>query len=116
MVSAKCSFNESYLSFFILIDTSRVEVEFKSDVNSEVLKIIPYADMIDKYGNDLLDMPVGETDMKVRHILQKFVEVHTLTINLWNRFDVIFVQRRSGPKRRYIFSLGYKQLHGKVWS
>ncbi|XP_071776893.1 apolipoprotein B-100-like [Centroberyx gerrardi] len=53
-------------------DDSKIEVEVKSDMNSEIL--LPYSDLVDKYGNDLLGMRVGETDMKVRHILIKSVE------------------------------------------
>ncbi|XP_071396803.1 apolipoprotein B-100-like [Centroberyx affinis] len=53
-------------------DDSKIEVEVKSDMDSEIL--LPYSDLVDKYGNDLLDMRVGETDMKVRHILVKSVE------------------------------------------
>uniref|UniRef100_A0A667ZJC5 Vitellogenin domain-containing protein n=1 Tax=Myripristis murdjan TaxID=586833 RepID=A0A667ZJC5_9TELE len=52
-------------------DGDKIEMEIKSDVNSEI-----YPDeMIQKYGNDLLDMQVGESDMKVRQILMKAVEV-----------------------------------------
>ncbi len=55
-------------------DASKMEVEFKSDVNTDTTSW-PNYDLIDKYGNQILDMPMGETDMKVRHIFQKFVEV-----------------------------------------
>ena len=58
----------------VVADGSKIEVEFKSDVNAETSSL-PHADMIEKYGNQLLDMQVGETDMKVRHIFLKFVEV-----------------------------------------
>ncbi|XP_076021486.1 apolipoprotein B-100-like [Genypterus blacodes] len=77
-------------------DTSRVEVEFKSDVNSEVMEIVPYADLIDKYGNNLLDMSVGETEMKVRHILQKFVEA---TNNYMEKYgaDIPYMQNIRMP-------------------
>ncbi|KAM6992517.1 apolipoprotein B-100-like [Tautogolabrus adspersus] len=54
-------------------DGTKIEVEVKSDVNTETT-ILPKADIIDKYGNQLLDMQVGQTDMKVRHIFVKFVE------------------------------------------
>ncbi|XP_065819953.1 apolipoprotein B-100-like [Labrus bergylta] len=54
-------------------DGTKVEVEVKSDVNTETTSL-PKADIIDKYGNQLLDMQVGQTDMKVRHIFVKFVE------------------------------------------
>ncbi|KAM6992516.1 apolipoprotein Bb, tandem duplicate 1 [Tautogolabrus adspersus] len=54
-------------------DGTKIEVEVKSDVNTETTSL-PKADIIDKYGNQLLDMQVGQTDMKVRHIFVKFVE------------------------------------------
>lgn len=60
--------------FSIFADASKIEVEFKSDVNTETT-ILPNADIVEKYGNQLLDMQVGQTDMKVRHIFTKFVEV-----------------------------------------
>ncbi|CAN9507872.1 unnamed protein product [Ophioblennius macclurei] len=55
-------------------DANKMEVKFKSDVKSEILHNLPITDVIDKYGNDLLDMPVGDTDMKVRQIFKGFVE------------------------------------------
>ncbi|XP_069578471.1 apolipoprotein Bb, tandem duplicate 1 [Brachyistius frenatus] len=54
-------------------DASKMEVEFKSDVNTKTT-ILPNADFVEKYGNKLLDIQVGQTDMKVRHIFKKFVE------------------------------------------
>lgn len=60
---------------FFFTDASKIEVELKSDVNSEILDILPYTDKIKKYGNDVLDMRVGETDMMVCEIFKAFVEV-----------------------------------------
>ncbi|XP_041661447.1 apolipoprotein B-100-like [Cheilinus undulatus] len=54
-------------------DGMKVEVEAKSDVNAETA-ILPKAGLIDAYGNQLLDMPVGQADMKVRHIFKKLGE------------------------------------------
>uniref|UniRef100_A0A8C4GXR4 Vitellogenin domain-containing protein n=1 Tax=Dicentrarchus labrax TaxID=13489 RepID=A0A8C4GXR4_DICLA len=54
-------------------DASKIEVEFKSDVNTDTTSL-PNSDMLQTYGNQLLDMQVGQTDMKVRHIFKKFVE------------------------------------------
>ncbi|XP_035473231.2 apolipoprotein Bb, tandem duplicate 1 [Scophthalmus maximus] len=54
-------------------DASKVEVAFKSDVNTETT-ILPNADLFEKYGNQLLDTQVGQTDMRVRHIFKNFVE------------------------------------------
>ncbi|XP_041814378.1 apolipoprotein B-100-like [Chelmon rostratus] len=55
-------------------DNSKLEIELKSDVNSEILEILPYTDEIKKYGNDVLDMRVGATDMTVCQIFKAFVE------------------------------------------
>ncbi|XP_071324154.1 apolipoprotein Bb, tandem duplicate 1 [Trachinotus anak] len=54
-------------------DSNKIEVEMKSDVNTKTT-ILPNADVFQNYGNELLDMQVGQTDMKVRHIFKKFVE------------------------------------------
>lgn len=58
----------------VVADASKIEVEFKSDVNTDTAGL-PNFDMVEEYGNELLDMQVGQTDMKVRHIFKKFVEV-----------------------------------------
>uniref|UniRef100_A0A3B4T6U1 Apolipoprotein B n=1 Tax=Seriola dumerili TaxID=41447 RepID=A0A3B4T6U1_SERDU len=54
-------------------DSKEIEVELKSNVNTETT-ILPNAEIFQNYGNELLDMQVGQTDMKVRHIFKKFVE------------------------------------------
>ncbi|XP_034087874.1 apolipoprotein B-100-like [Gymnodraco acuticeps] len=54
-------------------DASKFEVEFKSDVNTETTSL-PIADMVDMYGNQLLDIQVGQTEMKVRQFFNKFAE------------------------------------------
>ncbi|KAM9840239.1 apolipoprotein Bb, tandem duplicate 1 [Aulostomus maculatus] len=53
-------------------DASKVEVELKSDVNTET-SMLPKADVLVTYGNQLLDMPV-QADMKAREVFTKFVE------------------------------------------
>ncbi|XP_068433473.1 apolipoprotein B-100-like [Clinocottus analis] len=55
-------------------DASKFEIEFKSDVSTADVTSLPNGDVVDKYANQLLDMHVGQTDMKVRHIFKKFVE------------------------------------------
>lgn len=52
----------------------KMEVEFKSAVNTETGSM-PYYDMVELYGNQMLDMKVGNTDMKVRHMFETLVEV-----------------------------------------
>lgn len=52
-----------------------------SNVNTDTSSL-PNSDMVEKYGNELLDMQVGQTDMKVRHIFKKFVEVCILDLTI----------------------------------
>lgn len=59
----------------IVADGSKIEAEVESDMDSEIMNMLPNADMIRVYVNDVLDTRVGETDMKIRHILTKSVEV-----------------------------------------
>ena len=66
-------------------DASKIEIEFKSDVNTETT-MFPYADAFSKYGIIILDTQVGQTDMKVRHIFQKFVEVSVLDLTVIHVF------------------------------
>uniref|UniRef100_A0A3P9NJZ8 Apolipoprotein Bb, tandem duplicate 1 n=1 Tax=Poecilia reticulata TaxID=8081 RepID=A0A3P9NJZ8_POERE len=54
-------------------DGSKIELEFKSDVDTKTTSL-PNGDIIQQYGNEILDMQVAQTDMKVRHIFRKFVE------------------------------------------
>ena len=58
-----------------LLDNSKIEAEVNSDMNSEIQNILPNIEEIKKIVNDALDLQVGHTDMKVRHILTKSVEV-----------------------------------------
>ncbi|KAM4521772.1 apolipoprotein Bb, tandem duplicate 1 [Odontesthes bonariensis] len=57
----------------IKYDATKIEVEVKSDVNTKTTSL-PNGEFIENYGNEILDMQVGQTDMKVRHIFTKFVE------------------------------------------
>lgn len=77
---------------FYFTDASKVEVELKSDVNSEILEILPYTDKLKKYGKDVLDMRVGESDMTVSEIFKSFLEVQIFgfTIILTDRY-LIFI-------------------------
>ncbi|XP_040916458.1 apolipoprotein B-100 [Toxotes jaculatrix] len=64
-------------------DDDKFEVELKSDLNSEIQKLIP--DMGDYHGrlqqliDDILDQKVAKTDMKLRHIVTKGIEAG----NIW---------------------------------
>ncbi|KAM9354955.1 apolipoprotein Bb, tandem duplicate 1 [Pholidichthys leucotaenia] len=54
-------------------DDGKIEVEVKSDASTKTT-FLPNYSSFRKYGNEILDMQVGKTDMKVRHIFIKFVE------------------------------------------
>ncbi|KAJ0026596.1 hypothetical protein NQD34_017596 [Periophthalmus magnuspinnatus] len=54
-------------------DGSKVEAQFKSDMNAETANL-PMGEILAQYGEQILDTQVGQTDMKVRHILTKLVE------------------------------------------
>uniref|UniRef100_A0A3B4BLQ4 Vitellogenin domain-containing protein n=1 Tax=Periophthalmus magnuspinnatus TaxID=409849 RepID=A0A3B4BLQ4_9GOBI len=54
-------------------DGSKVEAQFKSDMNAETANL-PMGEILAQYGEQVLDTQVGQTDMKVRHILTKLVE------------------------------------------
>ncbi|XP_044185315.1 apolipoprotein Bb, tandem duplicate 1 [Thunnus albacares] len=79
----------------IKYDASKVEVEFKSDVNAETT-ILPNADMFEKYGNQLLDTQVGQTDMKVRHIFKEFVEAANNYMDKYGA-DIPYIQNFRVP-------------------
>nr|XP_046228822.1 apolipoprotein Bb, tandem duplicate 1 [Scatophagus argus] len=76
-------------------DASKIEVEFKSDVNTDTSSL-PNSDIVEKYGNELLDMQVGQTDMRVRHIFKKFVEAAN---NYMERYgaDIPYIQNFRVP-------------------
>ncbi|XP_047244216.1 apolipoprotein Bb, tandem duplicate 1 [Girardinichthys multiradiatus] len=57
----------------IKYDGRKIELEFKTDVNTKTTSL-PNGDAIHKYGNEILDMQVVQTGMKVRHIFRKFAE------------------------------------------
>ncbi|KAJ3613847.1 hypothetical protein NHX12_020092 [Muraenolepis orangiensis] len=64
-------------------DDNRFEVELKSDINSEIQKLIPnienYHRELQQLIDDLLDQRVAKTDMKLRHIVTKGIEAG----NIW---------------------------------
>ncbi|CAL8315641.1 unnamed protein product [Lota lota] len=77
-------------------DGSKIEAEVESDMNSEIINILPNADMIKEYVNGLLDTNVMETDMKIRQILTKSVEA---TNNYMEKYasDIPYIQNLRIP-------------------
>merc|ERR1719495_795612 len=55
-------------------DDSKIEAEVKSEMNSQIQKLLPNAEAVERIMNEVLDMRVGQTDMKVRQIITMSVE------------------------------------------
>ncbi|KAL0965051.1 hypothetical protein UPYG_G00276130 [Umbra pygmaea] len=55
-------------------DHSKIVTEFKSDMNSAIKNILPQGEEMVRMVNDVLEMKMGQTDMKVHHILTKSME------------------------------------------
>lgn len=66
-------------------DENKIELEIKSDVNSEVAKLIPdienFRNQLQRLFDDILDKKVAKTDMKLRHIVSKGIEVSVLKLH-----------------------------------
>ncbi|XP_010876759.2 apolipoprotein B-100 [Esox lucius] len=60
------------------LDENKVEVMLKSDMGSEIQKLIPNTEALQawlkQFSDDILDHQVVKTDMKLRHILTKSLE------------------------------------------
>lgn len=69
-----CDIWGNHLNWSFVSDGREIEAEVKSEMNTQISSL-PNGKIIEKYGNQILDMKVGKTDMKVRHIFRKFVEV-----------------------------------------
>uniref|UniRef100_UPI0037E87793 apolipoprotein Bb, tandem duplicate 1 n=1 Tax=Semicossyphus pulcher TaxID=241346 RepID=UPI0037E87793 len=76
-------------------DGTKIEAEVKSDVNTDTTTL-PYGYKVNEYGNLLLDMPVGQTDMKVRHIFTKFVEAANNYMEKYGA-DIPYIQNFRVP-------------------
>ena len=59
-----------------------MELEVKSDLSSEITKLLPetevYRTRLQEVIDELLDQRVAKTDMKVRHIVSKAIEVRNV--------------------------------------
>ncbi|XP_065144413.2 apolipoprotein B-100 [Paramisgurnus dabryanus] len=86
-------------------DDNKVELEMKSDINSEVEKLFPnledYRRQLQASIDDVLDRKVTKTDMKLRHIVSKGIEA----VHIWldklssgSSFVDIKRSRRSIPE------------------
>lgn len=68
-----------YTFGFVFTDDDKVELETKSDLNSDIQKLIPdleeYQRQLQQLIDKMLDNQVTMTDMKLRHIVTKGIEV-----------------------------------------
>lgn len=73
------------MNYFDFADNNKVEIEMKSDINSEVEKLFPnmeeYRSQLQASIDEILDQKVTKTDMKLRHIVSKGLEVSRLYLN-----------------------------------
>uniref|UniRef100_A0A8C3AL07 Apolipoprotein Bb, tandem duplicate 2 n=1 Tax=Cyclopterus lumpus TaxID=8103 RepID=A0A8C3AL07_CYCLU len=74
-------------------DDTKFEVAFKSDVNTDTTSL---PNVVEMYGNQLLDTHVGQTDMKVRHIFKMFVEAANNYMEKYGA-DIPYIQRFRVP-------------------
>ncbi|KAK2843259.1 hypothetical protein Q7C36_011474 [Tachysurus vachellii] len=84
-------------------DENKIELEIKSDVNSDVTNLIP---VIENYQNqlqilidDMLDQKVAKTDMKLRHIVSKVIEAGNIWLDKFGG-DIPYVNNLRS--KRYI--------------
>ncbi|XP_026789738.3 apolipoprotein B-100 [Pangasianodon hypophthalmus] len=84
-------------------DENKIELEIKSDVNSEVTKLIPdienYRNQLQMLIDDILDKKVAKTDMKLRHIVSKGIEAGNIWLEKFGG-DIPYV--RNLRSKRYI--------------
>uniref|UniRef100_A0A3B4XVK3 Apolipoprotein B n=1 Tax=Seriola lalandi dorsalis TaxID=1841481 RepID=A0A3B4XVK3_SERLL len=75
---------ETFIHYFWVLldfftDDDKFELELKSELNSEFQKLIPdgqnYHGQLHQLIDDVLDQKVAKTDMKLRHIVTKGIEV-----------------------------------------
>lgn len=64
---------------FFCTDDDKMEVELKSSMDSDIQKLIPTIEehhrQLQQFIDDVLDKKVAKTDMKLRHIVYKAIEV-----------------------------------------
>lgn len=68
----------------MLTDYDKLELELKTDLNALIKEMIPDAEeqhrKLQQLIDDFLDQRVTKTDMKLRHIISKGIEVKSI---LW---------------------------------
>lgn len=78
---------------YLLTDDNKFEVEVNSDLNSEIqkLNIENYHRQLQQLIDDILDQKVAKTDMKLRHIVSKGIEVWLDTFDTISVYTVAMI-------------------------
>ncbi|XP_072221414.1 apolipoprotein B-100 [Leuresthes tenuis] len=97
-------------------DEDKVELELKTDLNSEVQKILPNAEehrrQLQQLIDGILDQQVAKTDMKLRHIVTKGIEAG----NIWlDKLTARFPSLASLRSKRSISDLTLPALPEKLF-
>lgn len=83
----------------LFTDDDKFEVELKSDANTEIQKMIPNAEdhyrHLQQLIDNILDQKVAKTDMKLRHIVTKLIEVAGFDIqhNIYFSRETVFSEQ-----------------------
>ncbi|KAL6477969.1 hypothetical protein MHYP_G00138040 [Metynnis hypsauchen] len=98
-----CPETSSLQKAVLRYDDSKVELEIKSDMNSEVTKHFPnmedYYSQLQGFIDDILDQKVTNTDMKLRHIVLKGIEAGNIWLDKFGK-DIPYVKNLRN--KRYI--------------
>lgn len=86
-----------YSLVFPSSDEDKVQLELKTDLTAEIKKMIPHAEdrhmQLQKLIDDMLEQKVAKTDMKLRHIVTKGIEVQ-MFIHV-SKYFVVFSPENS---------------------
>lgn len=72
---------------FCISGNDEVEVQLLSNMNAETKALVPYTEAVgawlSKFAEDALDHQLASTDMKLRHVVKKALEVSLLILKTW---------------------------------
>uniref|UniRef100_A0A3B5M0X4 Vitellogenin domain-containing protein n=1 Tax=Xiphophorus couchianus TaxID=32473 RepID=A0A3B5M0X4_9TELE len=95
-----------YSLVFPSSDEDKVQLELKTDLTAEIKKMIPHVEdrhmQLQKLVDDMLEQKVAKTDMKLRHIVTKGIEVQ-MFIHV-SKYFVVFSPENSQVLFRYQFN------------
>ncbi|KAM9466083.1 apolipoprotein B-100 [Clarias gariepinus] len=89
-------------------DENKIELEMKSDMNSEVTKLIPDIEntrnQLQLLIDDILDKKVAKTDMKLRHIVSKVIEAGNIWLDKFGQ-DIPYIKTLRSKRNIPEFTL-----------